>query len=218
MCIIYIIYIYIYISIYLYIMYIPHISSMNSLALGTASLRWALHVAGCGAPMTAELDRLLLMHRRKTTSEDSWRPVYGCLWGIHGNSNISNLILWWYLWSIHSHHSHTMLRDVHDIHVFYVFCVYVYQDLAGIAAFRSATICRLWHVTVRMSYLWHVTSHGSWCDIPWLIMAPGMVLRDRCPSATRHSSDTFRETFRETLDIRSRRNSDDSGRYQMSCI
>ena len=118
-----------------------------------------------------------------------------------GNSNISNLILWWYLWylwSIHSHHSHTILRDVHDIHVFYVFCVYVYQDLAGIAAFRSATICR------------QLT-----CDIPWL-MAPGMVLRDRCPSATRHSSDTFRET----LDIRSRRN-DDSGRYQiyqMSCI
>ena len=216
MCIIYIIYIYI--SIYLYIMYIPHISSWTP---------WPWALRHCVGRSTSQG----VVHRwprswtgfslctdEKTTSEDSWRPVYGCLWGIHGNSNISNLILWWYLWSIHSHHSHTMLRDVHDIHVFYVFCVYVYQDLAGIAAFRSATICRLWHVTVRMSYLWHVTSHGSWCDIPWLIMAPGMVLRDRCPSATRHSSDTFRETFRETLDIRSRRNSDDSGRYQMSCI
>jgi hypothetical protein len=81
MCIIYIIYIYIYI--YLYIMYIPHISSMNSLALGTASLRWALHVAGCGAPMTAELDRLLLMHRRKN---DIWRQLATGLWMFMGNS------------------------------------------------------------------------------------------------------------------------------------
>ena len=98
-------------------------TSMNSWAL-----RWTLCVPGCGAPMTAELDRLLLM--RPWRSAGNFQDI-----SIPQHHDIS--------WSIdiHRYPCSSMFR-VHDLHTSSIHLPYIFHISSMSSQHLDERICR----------------------------------------------------------------------------